>query len=394
MHKLTWQQKLILIAGGAFMLYAMGYMIYAALVKPQHKVEIIHLGGVDAGAVEGMTDADLEKADKSLMAFSSFTTERNNNLTRTHLNVDLAISPDNGKVWYLNTRVFAGRYDEFIDQDGITPRAEGTWRYEQPTIVYDPKDKTAPYKVFAYKYFWNISEGAALARQSGSIVYKSATTLSPANWSNEMVLFSASPTQPPRPYNQMVKLTLNRLSPNLQNYIAYADPSAIVTERGLLLVLSAFTADDLQNPNALILIGSQDHGQSWAYIGTLLTRADLQKIDFDTAAPYTHFKAPTLFEKDNAFYLMLSLGNQTVQNDGAHVFAFDDLYQARLKRDDQGALIPTNHLKLDIILDNRAFGIGQGAYVDGIDGGVYMTQIRNGKYNIYQTKKSPLKDEK
>lgn len=387
---MNWQSKVILIAGVAFLVYTAGYLIYTASMRPSTAYK--QMSVMIPGGTMGLADPAPVALDDGTyaMAITSMTTNSQNNL---HMNIDILSSGNGGKNWQHVGRAFEGRRDEMVGSDGVTAVGMGNWRYEQPTLVHDPKDAEAPYKLYAFKYFWLTETGTAarapaVARLSGHIVYKNATTLA-GPWSEEWALFGASANVPPAPYNRMILLRVSQLDPALASYTAYGDPAAFVD--GDLLVV-AMTAYGTQNPmqgRAIILVGSRDHGQSWLYLGTLIGADDFSAIDSGrSGSPINRVSAPGFFRHDGQIYFNASFGTDNTQGLGVWTFRVADLSRAALVRGKKNAIEPLQRITPGD-RDTTGYGATQGGYAEGLDGGFMMGQFGSRGFAVWQTNVSP-----
>lgn len=264
--------------------------------------------------------------------------------------VHLAMSSDAGKNWnYAGTPVFTSRNETLYQADGMTPMATGITRYEVPGLVYDPEDKGREWKIFSYRYFWN--GDVALAERTAVIALKYASDPL-GKWSDEIWLFSARPGIPPAPYDRLVLLSLSRLSPDLADVTSFSEPAPFMKDGRLYLLLTAFTGAD--QPTRLVLIASNDHGNSWYYIGSPLSFKDAGKKEI------TRVSGGSFSEANGKVYLLAGFGDEKIRSYGASVFEVSDLSLGKLRRDQKSGL-PVMIEKIEPPADMPLVGMGAGS---------------------------------
>ena len=226
--------------------------------------------------------------ERAYLAYSSISLA--DNQPAPLIGVNLARSLDGGEDWSYQTAIFESKPGTLTQRiNGQLTEINGIWRYEMPSLVFTPNDAGREWKAYAYRYFWN--GDVNLARQTGFIVYKSASRNMSA-WSQEQWLFSSNPYNPPAPLNKLVQMHLNVLSPDLEDIIAYSDPAAFYHQGVIYMTLSAFT--NIDQADRIILIASGDQGQSWRYMGTFMTAQDIVNLaDGVYTVSYTHLTLPT-----------------------------------------------------------------------------------------------------
>lgn len=245
------------------------------------------------------------------------------------IDINLATSLAGGGRWAFHHNVFESRKAVLHGPDGHVLESDGMWRYETPSLVYDPEDKGREWKIYAYRYYWN--GDVAAARRYSAIVYRYAENISLQNWSTEQWLFSATKDQPPQPYSEFVQLHLNELDPSLEKVLYYSQPSVLYSKTVGVLFMTLTTYMEENKPDRIILLASTDHGASWGYLGAVLSSADGAKL-----GKYTRVDSGYLFEQDEAVYLMASFGDQKREHQGTHIFKFADIAKAKLEQDKKG----------------------------------------------------------
>lgn len=234
--------------------------------------------------------------------------------------IHLAQTNDAGRIWHANSgAVFSSRPETLYADDGVTPQAQGIVRYETPGLVYDPADKGREWKLFAYRYFWNGDKN--LSRNTSIIALKYAQ--SPTGpWSKEIWMFGAGAKTPPPPYDRLVLLPLSRLHPSLADVEGYSDPAPFLHKGRIYMLLTAFTAGNA--PTRLLLIASNDHGNSWYYAGSPLSVQSLKD------PKVTRISGGSFVEHNGRIFLMAAFGDDIMQGRHVRLFEVADLARARL----------------------------------------------------------------
>ncbi len=139
------------------------------------------------------------------------------------------------------------------------PDLEGVWNYETSSLVHDPDDPGAEWKLFSHRVFRKTEQNFVDEQNGAShswISFKSAGD--PAGpWSAEIALLSSGPLPPP-PYDT-VQVAVNDLDPSLTS-VVYSEPGAFYRAGVLYLSLSGLTVD---GSDRIVLLASDDHGATW-----------------------------------------------------------------------------------------------------------------------------------
>ena len=277
--------------------------------------------------------------------------------------------------------VLADKTEALLAPDGTSELAQGIVRYETPSLVHDPADTAAPWKLFAYRYFW--MDNIAYAQRYSMIVMRTAT--SPRGpWGREIWLLASAPDHPPPPYQGLVQGFINPLSPDLANVGGYTRPSVVAYRGALFMSLVTLLPDG--RLDRVILLASLDRGQSWRYTGTLLTSRQVAGIK-----GLTRLAGASLLQRGDALYLAAVLGNDTTAALGTWLFRINDAATARLQTDDQGNITSALHLPLQSTQPTTQGG-GYAAYTAACPDIGIVTAEHSGlrqTYTLFQTLQQP-----
>ena len=259
-----------------------------------------------------------------------------------YVSTHLARSRDRGKTWTYVSTINTSQDDTIIARGKAIP---GVWRYETPTLVYDPKDKPARrWKLYAERYFTLPP-------------YKKGSTLHGEGWIE--VKYARRPDLPWSKAERLFgsrasgsRIDLNQLHPNLSGMKFYNEIGSIALGDTLYLSLDASSTDsgvgDWKN-HKIILITSRDHGKSWTYAGTL--------VDYDDASGsrYLVLTGSSLVKEGNRLFLLVTpsgakglFGVKNRGHDGTWIIEFDDITHARLKRNAKGKLAVLRKIPVDL----------------------------------------------
>lgn len=351
---LTRKHVLIIFFTAVFLIAFVGYFVFTRVVQFSTPIAI-GVGGERANLGIHSPSVMFEpRAGWTWMAYAAIAQKPDE--IHPRIDINLATSLAGGGRWTFHHNVFESRKAVLHGPDGNILEDNGMWRYETPSLVYDPADKGREWKIYAYRYYWN--GDVAAARRYGSIVYRYAENIALQNWSAEQWLFGATADQPPAPYSEFVQLHLNKLDPSLENVLYYAQPSALYSQSVEVLFMTLTAYKEENKPDRIILLASTDHGASWGYLGVVISAADAPKI-----GKYTRVDSGYLFEQEEAIYLMASFGDQKREHQGTHVFKFSDIAAAKLKKDKKGRLKTIQYFEPVSHKTLTPLGAGQSAYI-------------------------------
>ncbi len=281
-------------------------------------------------AKNGIYDSSIEYDEKGTgwLAYSAVV------MRAGYVDTHLAKTSDHGKTWTYVKKINPSENDSITLLDGT--KAEGVWRHEVPTLVYDPDDPGKQWKLFWHKYFCKHPYGPKNRMfQYGWIAYKYASSPEELVNAKEIPLFRG--TWPLAPYQ--AQCNLNNLHSDLKNILSYSEPGSLVTDGVLYLTLQAFEFPGTHSNSKTILIYSHNHGNTWEYAGTLTDYQDAVDLG------HTLLTASSLAEEDGRVFLLMSPSTNTPLRHGIYVLEFEDLSQAKLKRDFTGKLIVRKFLQ-------------------------------------------------
>lgn len=255
-----------------------------------------------------------------------------------HVETHLAKSTDHGKTW-----TYVGALNRSVDGSAIVSgkRQKGVWRYETPTLLFDPADVPARrWKLFVQRYLSipPYQKGNSLFK-NGWIEYKySAAPEGP--WSKAVCLFGKG--------GNNCRVDLNSLHPDLKGNVFYNELGSIVVGGVIYLSMDASTTPTglgKWEQRKVVLVYSRDHGITWNYAGTLTNHEDARSLG------YRVLTGSSLVEEGGRLFLLITpsgakgLFKKNRGHDGTLIAEFDDIRRARLKRDAKGKIIVLKALK-------------------------------------------------
>ncbi len=253
---------------------------------PYEKINII-----GDSPLNGVYDPSLEYADEiGWLAYSAV--DGNAQPFGPNVHTHLAQSSDQGKTWRF-VKTINESHNDTLNILG-KGKEKGVWRYEVPSIVYDPKDPGREWKLFFHKYFWTKKHDRLV--QYGWIGYRTASN--PAGtWSDEIALFGAG-RLPLAPFRS-TRVDLHTLHQELKTSLVFTEPGVMESNGVLYMSLSGVTKN---GDPTVFLLRSRNHARSWEYVGTLLTTRDGKGFGFDD------FDGTSLAKNasGNDFYLLAS----------------------------------------------------------------------------------------
>ncbi len=335
---------------------------HAAGEQPHPSYEKITITGETAR--NGVFDPSVEYDKDGTTGWMAYSAVEEPGQVHTHI----AKTTDNGKTWKFVFNVNPSKHDA-ITYKG--KNIEGIWRNEVPTLVYDPDDADKEWKLLWHKYFVKPPfRGKDRMFLYGWIAYRYARDPK-GPWSDETALFGAG-TFLPAPYK--VEHNLNAIHPDQKHAAAYTEPGTLYKNGILYLALQVHIVKKrfLRKPgniSKIILISSEDHGETWQYRGVLVDEDDAQHFG------YLRLVAPSLVEeKDRTFIFLSPFRPLPVDHDGTYIFEFEAISKSRLKRDKRNRLIVHKYLPPSIEGDN--INAGESDYDEhNSGGGIIMPQI-------------------
>jgi len=321
---------LTILFSGLFLVVLVTYFIFGQAEEFSAQEPIYIVGERSNMGIHSPSVVQEPKASWIWMAYASIAKFSGDDEPKIDINIASSIA--GGGRWQHEHTAFKSRTGILYvdsDPDSLGAEVSGYWRYETPSLVYDPKDVGREWKIYAYRYFWTGDINSA--KKYSAIVYRYTDLIGLGEWSNEQWLLSASTQQPPAPYSNLVKQHLNEMSPDLADIGYYSQPSVLYTPSLdlLLMTLTAYSQDN--KPNRIILLASTDHGVKWGYLGTIIKTEDAGKF-----GKYTRVDSGSLFEQDGQIYFMASFGDDRIEHQGTHVFKFADVAVAQLQNDKKG----------------------------------------------------------
>ena len=254
-----------------------------------------------------------------------------------YVTTHLAKSTNHGATWQYVGRLNQSHEDTYKVKG---KKLRGTWRYETPTLLYDPTDRPERrWKLFVQKYYAKNPYGKRdKLFGDGYIVYQYASSPD-GKWSNAVCLFGKR--------RDNCKIDLNSLHSDLRGMSFYNEIGSVTHNGIIYLSLDASaTASGLGKwkRRKIILISSADHGRSWKYVGTLTDYGDANSFR------YLVLTGSSLVKVKDKFYVLITPSGakgpfKKKAHDGTFVIEFEDITRAKLKRDKRGKLIVSKKLR-------------------------------------------------
>jgi hypothetical protein len=238
-----------------------------------------------------------------------------------HVETHLARTTDAGATWTFDS-IPNTSFAADLDMGGgiLLP---GVWNYEVSSLVHDPDDPGAEWKLFSHRVFRktedNFTEEQNLPAYSW-ISYRTAAD--PAGpWSPEIALLSSGPL-PPAPYDN-VAIAVNSLDPSLTDLVVYSEPGAFYHQGTIYLSLTGLK---VTGADRIVLLASDDHGTTWRYVGTPLSNFD--------APPLGHlsFDGSAIVSDRGRIFLLVTPESPGILHDGTLAFEFDSIADGTLVR--------------------------------------------------------------
>lgn len=274
-----------------------------------HAAEIVFPGIGD----RGIFDASLERERRSRrvwMSYSAVAQVAVAGVPIDHVSTRLAVSQDRGETWADQGVVLNSAQAEALPPAGFGT-APAVWQHEVSRLVYDRRaPESERWKLFWHRYL-QVDDGIPMNDdrkfQHGWIGLRTAAQPAALALAPERKLFSAAlydVTPAVAAYNDAIlgppEVRGDELDPSLADCLAFTEPGATATLRGLYLSLVCGTA----NPAArrIIVLRWPYPDGPWEYLGVALDAASAAGID----AGYTGFSAPDLYSRGRRVFLIAS----------------------------------------------------------------------------------------
>jgi len=298
-----------------------------------------------------------------------------------YVHTHLARSDDHGRSWHF-VKEICRSVDDSLKRPGSNP-LPGVWRYEVPSLCYNPTDHGREWNLFVHKYFWNAQKDRMI--DYSWIALRTASD--PAGqWSEEVPLFGTGEVLlpgagrwPRDPYHQ-TKVDLNQLSPKLMDAVGYSEPGTIVWDGTIYMSLTVLRP---WGPDRIVLLASKDHAATWRFVNNLVSRKDAKLFG------YSFFDGSSLAADRGKVFLLAVPGSPRLMHDGTVAFEFESLTDGRLKQTPDGSpLVAAYFSPQPSILSGP--GAGQADYDEhNTEGGLLLPQFNVKAYpevfQIYQT---------
>lgn len=244
----------------------------------------------------------------------------------------LALSMDNGDKWaYAMTINPSEEGTQISGKRGYA----GVWRYEDPSLLFDPLDsEERRWKLFAQRSLSMEPHGESDRLYNlATIEYRTAPEPT-GPWSSPVVLFCSGSAN--------CRYNLNRMHPDLADIGWYAETGSIFANGVIYVSLDAVPATEgaaRLRKRRIILMSSRDHGANWEYSGTL--------SNFNDATSFGHvmLTGASLVQERGRIYLLFSpvglIENWQSDRTPREIIAveFENIAEAKLQRDEIGRLL-------------------------------------------------------
>lgn len=267
----------------------------------------------------------------------------------------LAKSDDQGRTWRYVTDINKAK-------PGILNGEEGVWWNEVSTLVHDPDDQGQEWKLYYHKYFAKMPyKGPDQRRlQYGWIAMQTAPHPT-GPWSGEQPIFGVGQF-PAKPYS--AKVNVSELHPSLKDYVVLTEPGSLYHQGTLYLSLQAVKLSAGKPQFDLILLASDDHGDSWRYVSTPLVASQAKAFGGEG------WTGSSLVEEKGRHFLMICPEVSKTPGKGhlgTIVFEFTDI--------SQGQLVGNRNPKVLVRLKPDLSQGGQSDYDEAnVNGGILMPQ--------------------
>ncbi len=234
------------------------------------------------------------------------------------INTRLAGSDNGGDRWRVSGLVINQAEDVTLPGD-----LEGTWEHEVSSICYDPYAPASErWKLLWHRY---LSIGQSRLFEHGWIGMKAASAPEDLETASERKLFVGSS------YDVVNNTTigapevqLDQLDPELNSCLVFSEPAVFAADNALYVCMLG--AEGSSENGKIVLVKYPYPGGPWEYCGTFL----LNSTD-GPALGYHGFSAPSVYEKNGTFYLMVTpqINDKYL---GTLIFEITDLDNAVLRR--------------------------------------------------------------
>ena len=336
---------------------------------PKVKVErsAINISGMEKK--NGLFDVSLEYGQDGIgwIAFSRVQIPK-------FIDTHIAKSLNNGRTWTYVTAVGKSEVGTLNINSEIK---EGVWRDETPSLLYDPTDIQARrWKLYTNHYFVaKPFKPKSRLMSLGSINVRYAEN--PAGpWSKPQCVIGNT---------EQCNLKTNNAHRDLEDVKFNTEPGAIVEDGTIYLAMDAGTTQtglgDWENYR-VILLASDDHGETWRYVGTLLDHDDAK------AFGYRVFTGISLVRSKGKIYAFASpsgaIYKKNKGHDGTMVIEVSDISHAEIRRDNANKPIMTMRL------EPKGGSGGLADYDEqNTEGGIVFSEINLFKFprvfRLYQT---------
>lgn len=294
-----------------------------------------------------------------------------------YVETHVAKSLDSGETWSYAAKINTSIAGEFRFPNGNL--VKGIWNHEVSTLLYDAGDPGKEWKLFSHRLLFMDKRKKGQdpnAIPSSTIIYRHAPHPT-GPWSKMTHLFHGKAL--PAEYTKDVRINLNALHSDLRKYLVFSELGSVVVDGTIYLSVTGLKID---GADKVFLLASDDHAETWRYIGVLLDRSDARALG------YHSFDGSGLVKIKDRHYMFaapMSGGREPTAYNGTMVFEFEDISKARLKRDNKGVVMAEYYIGPD-----PAIWSGNGGGTADYDeqntaGGIVFPQMNTGDWpEIFQ----------
>ncbi len=280
----------------------------------------------------GIFDVSVKYGDDGIgwMAYSSISIPE---FVETHI----AKSVDHGKTWKFVTKPNTSSKVAF---EANGKRIDGVWRYETPSLLFDPADTpNRRWKLFT-NHYPVVSPFAPTDRRMSDATIEVQYAASPdRGWSKPVCVIGPVAG---------CRINVAKAHPSLADVKLVTEPGTIVEDGVIYMSMDVGATEsglgDWERYR-VILLASNDRGENWSYAGTLLNHDDAMRFK------YRVFTGTSLVREKGKLYLFATPSGATDKSnhdhDGTMIMELVDIKRAKVARDGGGTPIVVKRINVE-----------------------------------------------